>query len=174
MTDFPKELGCPKRESYSQTRSPSATRIGVLKGRPRYRPFQRTPSYLLQCQFDWDDQQFQIWQSFWQNDLEGGTLPWEMNLQFSGAELYNSGDNLVSVKAAGPWQAECVSSSRWVVSLSLEVKHGTVTVLATFCPVVWPGEITDNDLPNLDYIYGGPINDLAADYIGPCDKVFGL
>lgn len=159
------QFGNALADGYSIQRAVSTYRMPALHGRPRYRMKDSAPTYRVSLSYEFDDQQFALWQSFWQA-TNNGLDPFWVRLKLSTNDVYQEGEYTL-VQPVAQWRANGSFGINWTVTLDVEV-NGASSVIGTICDVVYGGPIF---MPAADNIYGGPIDNLATDVYGPCPGV---
>ena len=156
-------FGCALSNGYSKTRSGSVRRMQSLDGRPRYRLINRAPSYLFNVSYDFSEEQFAAFQSFWYSTAALGQ-PFQMHLKITNNP---SIEEPVLAVATQPYTAMFQRGGWWQVSFEVEVSEG-VQLTSDLCHVYWAGT---PGFPADDDINANPIDNLPPAVIDPCPEV---
>tara|TARA_R110001592_G_scaffold65634_4_gene201238 strand:+ start:1117 stop:1581 length:465 start_codon:yes stop_codon:yes gene_type:complete len=116
MIQYPNGLPSPQRPGYGFQPVSSMRRTQKMKGRARQRPVQRSTPTDISLTWKVNAVQSQLWQSWWDEVLVGGTAWFEMRLKTDqGMQLYKC---RFTDDYEGP---ELEGVNRWIITAPLEL-----------------------------------------------------
>lgn len=163
----PDQFGYAMAEGYAHGRAKSFRGTPSYEGGTRYRLTDLQPAYLLDVTYDWSEEQYNAWQSFFKSLDYGEDRFMTTIIMTLEPPLATVVVDRVAARLHNMWQADSAGHFRWKVTMRLELPHGTNLTLS-FCDVIYGGPIgflSSND------ISAGEPDDLPPDVIAPCEAV---
>lgn len=115
---FPAILPIPTRDGYSETYRESRSEVEMDSGLPRRRIRFRNPPKLIDLRWEFSQDEFHVFDYWWQVDIAGGSIEFDVQLLDDDADVV-----WYTVSVVGEYKAEVDPVMNWQVTLKVSARE---------------------------------------------------